>query len=121
MLPCHLPELATRSTIHTPHSTQTKPNTPHHTKPRTRRNYTSKLQDRGVPRSEVEAFIRTQLGFSAGCCRDACRFSFMLCGCEGGVVTMAMRLIGCALVGLGVGGCGLGFGLRRLEGGEARW
>ena len=44
--------------------------------------------------SQVEDFIRTQLGFSAACCRDACRFSYMLCGCEGGVLTLAMRFIG---------------------------
>ena len=59
-----------------------------------RRNYTSKLQQSGVPQAEVEAFIRTQLSFSAGCCRDACRFSYMQCGCEPAVVTLAMRLIG---------------------------
>lgn len=64
------------------------------TTPRRRRNYTGVLQARGVGRADVEQYIRTQLSFSAGCCRDACRFSYNLCGCEGGVVTLAMRLMG---------------------------
>lgn len=59
-----------------------------------RRNYTTQLQARGVGRAAIEAYIRTQLAFSAGCCRDACRFSYMRCGCEAGVVTLARRLVG---------------------------
>ena len=62
--------------------------------PQNSRNYTGQLQGRGVPRSQVEAYIRTQLSFSAGCCRDACRFNFMLCGCEAGVAAIAVRLLG---------------------------
>jgi hypothetical protein len=57
----------------------------------------------------VEDFIRTRLAVSAGCCRDACRFSLLLCGCEAGVVTLAMRLIGDPLIFnvlLQVGRCG---------------
>ncbi|GBF95553.1 hypothetical protein Rsub_08534 [Raphidocelis subcapitata] len=69
-----------------------------HARGRLKRNYTSKLVGRGVPRSEVENFIRTRLAVSAGCCRDACRFSLLLCGCEAGVVTLAMRLIGDPLI-----------------------